>query len=145
MTGLFSLTSLLDEVAAKVIARGIIMQWCIMGNYAAIMSHLTTSSIYETLAWVALLWKLLSCRRSSLLTFTRNATQLALCDKISDDFTTSSMWFSMNSQALITQPFLTAIAVAIAVLQVTPVGLGKCCLTGQIVGWSNRLSTLLAR
>ena len=41
--------------------------------------------------------------------------------------------------------FLTAIAVAIAVLQVTPVGLGKCCLTGQIVGWSNRLSTLLAR
>ena len=78
MTGLFSLTSLLDEVAAKVIARGIIMQWCIMGNYAAIMSHLTTSSIYETLAWVALLWKLLSCRRSSLLTFTRNATQLAM-------------------------------------------------------------------
>ena len=58
--------------------RGIIMQWCIMGNYAAIMSHLTTSSIYETLAWVALLWKLLSCRRSSLLTFTRNATQLAM-------------------------------------------------------------------
>ena len=31
-----------------------------------------------------------------------------------------------------------------AVLQVTPVGLGKCRLTGQIFGWSNRLSALLA-
>ena len=81
--------------------RGIIMQWCIMGNYAAIMSHLTTSSIYETLAWVALLWKLLSCRRSK-----QHSQEMRGCDKISDDFTTSFSWFSVNSQALITQPFL---------------------------------------
>ena len=72
-----------------------------MGNYAAIMSHLTTSSIYETLAWVALLWKLLSCRRSK-----QHSQEMRGCDKISDDFTTSFSWFSVNSQALITQPFL---------------------------------------